>query len=280
MEKATQRFDPRQTMNSQTYEVFHYLDMKTRHLEAHFHDFYELFYFLDGDTDYWIDGRIYHLQTGDLLLIGPSELHKPAPRSENDRYERIVLWLDPSYFSSLGTGALRNCFLQEGSSPRKLLRPHAQEKKLLQNLFFSLAKESNGNEFEKDTYALGILLQTLVLINRIALRPQEPLEKESAPTLIAKILSYISAHFEEDLSLERLSSHFFINKYYLAHEFKKAVGTSVHRYLILKRLSEAYRLLAEGRAPGEVAALCGFGDYTAFYRAFKAEYGMAPSSFT
>ena len=51
MAKKTQRFDPRQNMNGNTYEVFHYLDLCTRHLDAHYHDFYEIFCFIDGDVD-------------------------------------------------------------------------------------------------------------------------------------------------------------------------------------------------------------------------------------
>ena len=33
------RFDPRQDMNSPDFEVFHYLDPGTRHMEANYHDF-------------------------------------------------------------------------------------------------------------------------------------------------------------------------------------------------------------------------------------------------
>lgn len=277
MAKKTQRFDPRQNMNGNTYEVFHYLDLRTRHLDAHYHDFYEIFCFIDGDVDYWVDGRFYHLQSGDLLLIQPSELHKPSPRSEEDRYERIVLWLDPAYLGTLAGGTLAECFDPASPRCRKMLRPSAAEKNQLLTLFQQLAEEYNGDAFGKEAYSHGLLLQIMTLINRIAGRPQKTQEHYSTPTLIADILAHIGAHYQEDLSLDRLSAHFFINKYYLSHQFKKAVGTGVHRYITLKRLSVAYRLLSEGGAPNEVSALCGFGDYTAFFRAFKAEYGVSPA---
>lgn len=278
MAKKTQRFDPRQNMNGNTYEVFHYLDLCTRHLDAHYHDFYEIFCFIDGDVDYWVDGRFYHLQSGDLLLIHPSELHKPSPRSKEDRYERIVLWLDPAYLADLGEGALMDCFDPASPRCRKMLRPSSAEKNQLLTLFQQMAQEYNGDAFGKELCTYGLLLQTMTLINRIAGRPQKIQEKYSTPTLIADILAYIGAHYHENLSLDCLSAHFFINKYYLSHEFKKAVGTGVHRYITLKRLSVAYRLLSEGGTPNEVSALCGFGDYTSFFRAFKAEYGISPAA--
>ena len=36
-------------------------------------------------------------------------------------------------------------------------------------------------------------------------------------------------------------------------------------------------MIADGKTAGEASALCGFKDYTNFFRAFKAEYGISPS---
>ena len=73
-----------------------------------------------------------------------------------------------------------------------------------------------------------------------------------------------------------MAARFFVSKYHLSHEFSRAVGIGVYRYVMLKRLLIAKQLLVEGTPPGEVYALCGFRDYTNFYRAFKAEYGISP----
>ena len=52
MRHKAQRFDPRQDMQGEKFEIFHYHDIGTRHLDAHYHDFYEVFCFLDGEVDY------------------------------------------------------------------------------------------------------------------------------------------------------------------------------------------------------------------------------------
>ncbi len=275
MPKKTQRFDPRQKMNSDTYEVFHYLDLESRHLDAHFHDFYEVFYFIGGDVDYWIDGSLYHLKPGDILLIRPTELHKPVPREvAAANYERIVLWLDRTYLETLEDGIFTACF--QVSATAKILRPtHAQRGQLM-SLFGQLVREFYGEGFGGKSCTFGILLQLLTVINRIALAGDTA--PNSTPTFVTDILAFINEHYGEPLTLDTLASHFFVSKYYLSHEFKKAVGTGVHRYITLKRLSVAYGLLSDGVAPNQVSGLCGFGDYTAFYRAFRAEYGMSPAA--
>ncbi|MBE6799088.1 MAG: helix-turn-helix domain-containing protein [Ruminococcaceae bacterium] len=278
MPKKTQRFDPRQNMNGSSFEIFHYLDPKTRHLEAHYHDFYEIYFFIDGDVDYWIDGSLYHLVPGDILLINPTELHKPVPKSESDKYERIVLWINKTYLSGIEKGIFECCFDCKNPNYSKVLRLSSENKNSLFSLAHELCKEYYGKEFASDICAYSILLQLLTLINRFS-RSDETVsnEKYSTPTLISEILAYINDHYYEKLSLDSLAAHFFINKYYLSHEFKNSVNTSLYRYITLKRLNAAYSLLCEGHPANEVSIMCGFGDYTGFFRAFKAEYGISPT---
>lgn len=272
MAKRTQHFDPRQSMRGDTYEVFHYQDIESRHLEAHYHDFYEIYFFLDGEMDYWINGTLYHLQAGDLLFINPTELHRPVPRGDGNTYERMVLWLNRSYLAGIENGLLESCF----ELNRRLLRPDPATKGHIQALATRLVEESYSEDFGSKCCSYGLLLQLLCLINRTALNnsPDVPV----TPTLISQVLSYLGTHFNEHLTLDMLANHFFISKYYLSHEFHRTVGVSVHRYITLKRLNYAYDLLSEGHPAGQVALLCGFGDYTAFYKAFKAEYGISPST--
>jgi len=67
-----------------------------------------------------------------------------------------------------------------------------------------------------------------------------------------------------------------VSKYHLSHEFSSIVGTSVYRYIMLKRLLIAKQMLSSGISPGAVCINCGFGDYANFFRAFKAQYGISP----
>ncbi|MFQ9801045.1 MAG: helix-turn-helix domain-containing protein [Clostridia bacterium] len=41
----------------------------------------------------------------------------------------------------------------------------------------------------------------------------------------------------------------------------------------------AKQLLLAGANPTDAYCHCGFGDYSNFYRAFKAEYGIGPKEF-
>lgn len=272
------RFDPRQEMNSSTFEVFHYLDPVTHHMEAHYHDFYEIFFFIDGKIDYWIDGNLYHLMPGDILLIDSTELHKPVPAAETDRYERIVLWINKSYLANIEDGILNECFGKDRPSRNKVIRLSKEEKDEIFSLAHKLCKEFYGREFAGHIGAYSLLLQILVQINRLANENTPVVSEEiSTPTIISDIITYINERYSEKLTLDSIANHFFISKYYLSHEFKSAVNTSLYRYIMIKRLNEAYALLSKGYAASEVCSVCGFGDYTVFFRAFKAEFGITPT---
>ena len=105
-----------------------------------------------------------------------------------------------------------------------------------------------------------------------------PTSQESVSTYEA-ITAFIDTHLEEPLSLDRIAQEFYLNKYYIAHLFQQSVGLSIHRYITKKRLAACAAAIRSGAKVTEVCRTYGFGDYTSFYRAFRAEYGMSPSEY-
>ena len=109
---------------------------------------------------------------------------------------------------------------------------------------------------------------------------QDLLEKGYLPQAVLNYIALLGWAPEEEreiYSLDELAQRFYVSKYHLSHEFSKTMGISVYRYICLKRLLSARQMLLNGMPAGEVYTKCGFKDYTNFYRAFKAEYGISPS---
>ena len=53
-------------------------------------------------------------------------------------------------------------------------------------------------------------------------------------------------------------------------------GSSMWAYIKRKRLLLAKELLTGGENPYLVYEKCGFNEYSSFYRAYKAEFGVSP----
>ena len=58
-----QRFEARQTMHNQTFEIFRYKDSYPKEVMLHHHDFYEVYFFLSGNVQYNIESVRLIVQT-------------------------------------------------------------------------------------------------------------------------------------------------------------------------------------------------------------------------
>lgn len=281
MQSQSQSFQTRQNMEKSTFEVFRYRDLTPETVAVHHHDFYEIYYFLGGEVEYRVEGRTYLLKPGDLLLINPRELHQPIVKN-GVTYERIVLWIDKNYLESFAHGdvSLTECFNIQSPTHSNILRPSGLQRSAITEFFDSMLNEYYGDGYGSELSAVGSFLRLMVEINRLALQKGKRAEPVKDTVLVTQVLSFINAHFSEELSLDSIAAKFFVSKYHLSHEFSRSVGTSVYRYIMLKRLLHAKELLAQGTAPGSVYHKCGFQDYANFYRAFKSEYGITPKELT
>lgn len=282
MRERSQRFDPRQTMQKDTFEVFHYREPRPNTVEVHHHDFYEVYYLLSGEMEYWVDGRIIRMQPGDLLLINPLELHRPMLEESSRNYERIVLWINKEYLETLFRDRmdLSRCFDTGLPTHTHLIRPDVSERSALTARMGEMVREYYSAEFGSELSAYGLFLQFMVQLNRMAQKGEGRQEEtQQLSPLVRNVLGYIGENLSEPMTLDDLAARFFISKYHLSHAFSREVGVSIYRYILLRRLMMARQLLTAGEAAGQVCRSCGFSDYTSFYRAFKSEYGISPREF-
>lgn len=272
----TQGFDPRQVMRKDTFEVFHYREPRPGGVEVHHHDFYEVYYLLNGSVEYWVDGRIIRMEPGDILLINPQELHRPLLNPETKVYERIVLWINKGFLERIA-GDISRCFDQ--SLPNRIC-PADKDRPMLKARMHELVREFYSREYGSELFSTGLFLQLMVQLNRMALRTEKADKEEGQlSVLVQKTMDYIRDHISEPLSLEAIASVMYVSKYHLAHAFSREVGVSLYRYIMLRRLLLARQLLLTGQSAGQVSSNCGFFDYASFYRAFKAEYGLSPRAY-
>ena len=280
METIQPVFQQRQHMLLEDYEVYHYRDNRELHVSLHFHDFYECYLLLSGNIRYQIDSATFTISPGDLLLIGPNQLHRPLFIQTNAPYERLVLWLSRAFVESLSTleSDLSSCFSTQRLSAIRFL---PEQRENITRQFFDLLNATGSEQFGRDVLCRSLVTSLLVTLNR-ALEGREralPHADVRVSKLVKVISNYLDAHLAEPISLDELSQTVFLSKYYLERVFRRETGVSIYQMLLQKRMIHARNLMQEGVPLTSVAQRCGFSEYSGFYRAFRNEYGISPRKY-
>jgi len=95
-----------------------------------------------------------------------------------------------------------------------------------------------------------------------------------------QIKDYLDKNYTSNKSIDDICRDLYINKYYLTHLFKDAMGVPPLKYMITKRISLAKELLTTTDLTiEEVAIKCGYSDTTYFIKVFKKAEGITPIEF-
>lgn len=264
------------------FKIFHIRDKKYIKFEYHHHDFSKIVILIDGDLTYYIEGKAYILKPWDILFVNKNEIHKPVVNPDK-YYERIVIWLNPDFMAKYaqGNNDLLKCFEVAIKNNYNLLRLNMKSIEVIKNLIQDIQNCNNSNEFGSEILKESLFVQLMVLMNRLFLNSDKnrDIEDIQYDKTIEGVLNYINSNLENDLSIDTIASEFFISKYYLMRKFKNQIGSSIHNYVVQKRLILARSLISDGLSMSSVCSRCGFNDYSSFVRAFKKVYGVSPSNY-
>lgn len=264
----------------ESWKLFHIRDCIRKEFPFHYHDFYKIIYFVDGNVSYKIEGKTYRLKPHDFVLVDYNAIHKPE--IENSRpYERYIIYLSAEFMSheTRQGEQLRHCFEMAGLSGNHVLHfaPGSYEN-LLDCLMRIEKEERKEQDFLRERMLEAAFLEFMVLFNRACIaQPKAFIETAVYHEKIVDIISYIQAHLTENISIDYLADTFYISRYYLMRQFKEATGYSIHQYINEKRILEAKRRILTGVPASKVCYDCGYSDYSTFARRFKEIVGVAPS---
>lgn len=267
------------TILEKNYRISHNEDRFTQEYPFHSHDFYEIYFFAGGSVTYYIESQSYHLSKGDILIIPPRTLHRAVIDNTNASYDRYVLWL---YNSCLAVNPGVKCFLEDihqelSVKNTLLLNRNEQEADAFSDLLDRLL-----NCFSSEDDLAGYLAESCItlILNEIRsdLKSMDQVI-ELSDDLIHQVISYINDHLVDAPSLDELAAHFYVSKYYLLHQFKEYTKTTIHQYILMKRINLAKDYLESGFSPTSIYEKCGFSTYSNFYKAFTGQTGISPGNY-
>lgn len=246
-------------------------------MSLHSHAFYEMLYCRKAEgVEYLVGSERYRLRSGDIIFISPGISHRPIlPPEMKTPYVRDVVWISEEYMT-----ALKREFTYEPVEANDyLIRTAGTRWEFLEKLFWVGIREMEEKRTGWETAVIGNTLLLLSYLNRAYREHSAGMMTAEKPELLDNVTAYIEEHYTEHITVSDLSRRFFVSDSSISHIFKQKMGVSIYHYITQRRLIAAKSLIAAGLALEHVATQVGFSDYSAFYRAFKQEYGISPRQF-
>jgi len=228
----------------------------------HRHDTYTIGVTLSGIQSFTYRGAERSSYPGQMVILHPDEQHD-GRAGDGGALRYRAAYIAPGDIQGVLNGQALP-FVEDGVSIDARL--HRAAAALLGDYERPLSKLEYQDALYDLAFALQAAAGAAVAIKRA--------NREAA----AGARDYIEASLTSGFSLEELERATGHCRWQLSRDFRAMFGTSPYRYLTLRRLDLARRMMRVGGAIADVAQDCGFSDQSHFGRMFKQAYGLTPKA--
>lgn len=228
-----------------------------------FHNYHEILLFVGGKTTFLSEEKRIPLSPYQTVII-PKETYHQFINVTDEEYHRCVFsFYDIPEFEVL----IKKCM----RSPR-VIEASGEQRRLFHKMNETVDRDSSEKEKQ-------ILMQALLaLVLSEVSRDHSAVKEGSEPNEItSKSIEMINVDLCNKISIPELSRRLNVSVSTLTQTFKRDMNISVYQYILRKRLILAQQKIRDGESATAAAMLCGFNDYSSFYKQYKKMFGVSPS---
>lgn len=240
----------------------------------HKHSSYEIYVLMSGSNDIYIENRKYHIESGDVFLVGPGFEHAYIAEGKYSRYEIMFTkkFMD-QFFTQPFRRRLFNCYSSEII--------HLTDRELKE---FCWLYNMMEEERKRDGLHALYLARILDLLDKASERQAEapilPEFETKEMAAVTNAVTYINANYRSIRTMDEIAEACYISKSYLCHIFKKEYNMTVMEYLKRVRIRHACEFLATSdKTFSLIAQKMGFSDISHFTKNFKKIKGCTPREY-
>lgn len=262
----------------------------------HFHRQYEIILFMTEGVRLEIGNRVYNPGKGDIFFINNKEYHRSEGK---ENYTRYVLMFEPELllqmteafdydftglFEEVGEDIVNRLHLSEENLAKIEHKMRKVEQAIAQDM------ENIHNKIHLKLCMLDLMNTLDAMHSLFSKTPEGWIEGVSCTDemnenvvpyrdRVEQIKRYIGAHIEEKLELDDIAGHFYMNKHYLSHYFKKETGFTLNQYITNQKIMAAKKMLKSGMTVTDVAMRLSYGRDSHFISVFKKMTGTTPKKY-
>lgn len=250
-----------------------------RLITTHWHESTELIYCIEGKLNARVSNTLHYMEAGDILVINSNVAYSTWSPMEN---KVLVIQFPKEIMEKLSLGVYGK------SKIIKIIPSIKKESKenylrLINILSKIIADYENMNNNNYWKIMSNVYLLFEVIMNHFTVDYSENsklTDKSKSLIQMQAIVEYIQENYQEDLTLDKISTFFNYNPSYFSRIFKKNFGINYSDYLKSVRLEKSYKLLQnKDLSIMNIALEVGFNSSKAFNTAFKEKFGHTPHQY-
>lgn len=253
-------------------------------LSLHVHEYYQAFYVISGTMVHHVGEGTAELSAGDIFILPPNLPHYID--AECGKVDFYALSFMPVFFRGIQeNNKLVADFLHyltvaaPETIPLKLTLSN-EDIIFSETLFKRIQEEFRSDKTGTNAVIKSCVTVLLSLFARIYFEEQaESLALTVNRQAVLYCIEYIKTHYDETISLTEIAHRSAMSKTCFCTLFRAVAGTSFHNYLNTCRINRAAELLKSGEKVSAVSALCGYNDFSTFYRNFVKFKNISPAQF-
>lgn len=149
---------------------------------------------------------------------------------------------------------------------------------LQRTVFHALLSRKQPDALHLEETVLQILKQVIETgYQTRGITPQK-FRRASERDVVDAVQNYLALHFEEQVSLEQVSTYVHYSPFHLCRIFRKHTGLSIHQCLNQLRLRASLEYLPQSNTDlTRLALQLGYANHSHFTEAFRKTFGITPS---
>lgn len=235
----------------------------------HFHQYTEIFFVINGHGHFTVDNKTFSISKNDVIIVNPHIYHR-EDSSQEGALEYIALGIEDFLIQ------------KENQEISYLYQNFDRYHHDIATCLDQILTESQNKEYGYECVCQNLLNAILIKIMR-HFRHQPYHSHIQSKTMnrdVRQIKTYLDTHYYEDINLEFLAKQTNLNKYYISHLFKDALGISPINYLIHRRLNVCQSLLkTSSLSVSEISEAVGFASQSYFTQTFKKYTHLTPNQY-
>lgn len=258
-------------------DVTWYTNKSNRESVLHSHPYYEAILPIAGEVLYSVNGSLYNLHTGELIIFPDEVYHTGKFDVGADVSERLLLKVD----AELWRATARSLGFPDILSKKEpiILKSETVTAWDIRSLFTRINRTTTMHADFRSTMISAQLAELMMIISQIE-RDHNQIKPNATSALVEKAVRYIQANFSDpDLTVAKLADYTYVSRSHLSRVFKEYTMESIHSYLTNMRMHHCQLAIAEGKTVLDACTESGFSDYSSFLKAFRKRYGITPMEY-